>query len=137
MNGSGDACGGEVSRMRLNRPSRQRSQDNTDGVAGRVGPRNSAAGPSVTKGPLGASFAAGGCAHGESQSAGSESLAIVVRNHQPSRLWFDGGAAFVEEFGQETRDIRRGGVCTAPGSAELSPIGAVPVPILRIGIAAA
>src|SRR4051812_34200981 len=100
-------------------------------MAGRIGPSDGAGGAGMAERFFRASATAGGRADAESQATRSNSLRIMVRNHQPRRFWFDGRAIFVQELGKKASDIGRGGVRATPGSAQLSPVSAIPVPVFR------
>src|SRR5262245_54480462 len=90
----------------------------------------------MAKGALGTAGTAGPFADGESQPARCDAGRVMVCDHQPCRLGSDRFAARPEELTQEDGDVRRGGVRPAPGGAEVPPIGAVPVPVLGLWVAA-
>src|ERR1700716_1808419 len=79
---------------------------------------------------------AGLLANSKSQPSLCESRRIVVLDHQPSRLGLNDFAAGPQELAQKPGDIRRGSVRSSPRSAQLPPVGTVPIPLLGLRIAA-
>src|SRR3954470_869641 len=83
-----------------------------------------------------ASGAAGLFANAESQTSRCESHRIVVLDHQPSRLGLNDSAAGPHELAEKPGDIRRGSVRSSPRSAQLPPVGTVPIPLSCLRITA-
>src|SRR5690242_14652025 len=88
----------------------------------------------MAEGSLGTSGTAGPFANTKSQPSRYESRRIVVFDHQPRRLGLDDPAARPQELAQKQGKVRRGSVSSSPGSAQLPPVGTVPIPLpgLRI-----
>src|SRR5438093_598784 len=78
---------------------------------------------------------AGPFANGKSQPSRCEARGVVVLGHQPRRLGFNDFAASPQELIQKPGKVRRRSVSSSPRSAELPPIGTVPIPILGLRIA--
>src|SRR5262249_4519704 len=83
-----------------------------------------------------ASGTAGLFAHAKSQPARCQFLRVVVLDHPPRRLWLNNFAARSQELTKKLGNVRRGSVRSSPGSAQLPPVGTVPIPLLGLGIAA-
>src|SRR5258708_17393826 len=79
---------------------------------------------------------AGLLANAKSQATRRESRRIVVLDHQPSRLGLNDFAAGPQELTQKPGKIRRGSLRSSPGSAQLPPVGTVPIPLLGLRSAA-
>src|SRR6185437_6423196 len=90
----------------------------------------------MAEGSLRTSRTAGLLANAKSQPSWCESLRIVVLDHQPRRFGLDGFAARRQELAQKPANVWRGSVRSSPGSAQLSPVGTVPIPLLGLRIAA-
>src|SRR3989442_3929492 len=90
----------------------------------------------MAEGALRTSGTAGLLANAKSQPARCESRRIVVLDHQRRRLGLDDFAAGPHELTQKPGNVRRGSVRSSPGSAQLPPVGTVPIPLLGLRIAA-
>src|SRR5579862_189370 len=117
-------------------PARQRGEYDANGFARWVGPAERPRGAGVAEGLFRTSGTTSFLTDGETQAARSESLRVVILDHQLGRLGLDGFAARPQKLTQKPREVRRGGVRPSPRSAQLSPVGTVPVPLLRLRIAA-
>src|SRR5882724_6478930 len=89
----------------------------------------------MAKGPLKASETAGFFANGKSQPSLYESCGIVVLGHQPRRLGLNDFAARPHELTQKPGNVWRRSVRASPRSAQLPPVGTVPIPIFGFRIA--
>src|SRR5262249_40464721 len=90
----------------------------------------------MAEGPLRTAGTPGAFADAEPQTTRSEALRIVVLDHPPCCLGLDDRAARPQELAQKPGDVRRRSVRASPGSAQLPPVGTVPVPLPGLRIAA-
>src|SRR6266478_8007770 len=90
----------------------------------------------MAEGLLRTSGTTGPFTNAKSQPSLCESRRIVVLDHQPRRLGLNDFAVGPHEPTQKPGKVRRGGVRSSPGSAQLPPVGTVPIPLLGLRIAA-
>ena len=127
----GDAVGDEFPRMWIDCSSGQSCQDHADRVRRWVGPSESSGRTAVAESFFRATGASGFHAAFESESPGSQSVSIVVADH--FRRAVSGCRILPSPRRNSVKnlaDVGRRRVNTAPRRAEISPVRAVPVPLL-------
>src|SRR5207245_6324421 len=90
----------------------------------------------MAKGLLRTSGTTGRFANAKSQPSRCEPRRIVVLDHSPRRFGPNNFAAGPHELTQKLGNVRRGSVRSSPRSAQLPPVGTVPIPLLGLQITA-
>src|SRR5579872_5843559 len=84
---------------------------------------------------LGAAGTPRSLADGKSKTSLRDSLRVVILDHQSRCLRLNGLTASPHELAQNPGNVRCGSVRSSPRSAQLPPVGAVPIPFLGFWIA--